>query len=215
MENAVCSRDLGLSAIAVQSPYYFKPDETRLAEFVTKIGEAVPEIPVYYYHIPDLTGVCLSMSGFLTKISGMLSSFAGIKYSGTDLSDYMSCLYFDNGQYDILWGRDECLLAALATGAKGAVGSSYNYLAPLYLRLIDEFRKGNISRARSFQYRAVKLLTVLQAHGGIPAGKAMMKYLGLDCGQYRLPLKKIAEGDYDVFAGEIRNLGLEEYFSKL
>jgi N-acetylneuraminate lyase len=58
IENAVFSAEAGLSAIALLAPYYFKPsDETQLAEFVARVGESVPDTPVYFYHIPVLTGL--------------------------------------------------------------------------------------------------------------------------------------------------------------
>ena len=125
IENAIFSKEAGLSAIAVIAPYYFKPsDDSHLAEFVTLIGEAVPEIPLYFYNIPVLTGVNIQMYGFLKKISSSLPNFAGIKYSHDDMMDFMSCLNYQNGAYDMLWGKDECMLAALALGCRGVVGST-------------------------------------------------------------------------------------------
>jgi len=36
-------------------------------------------------------------------------------------------------KYDMLYGRDEMLLSALVIGAKGAVGSTYNYMGKPYV----------------------------------------------------------------------------------
>jgi len=152
IENALFSRESGLSAIAVVAPYYFKPaDDTQLAEFVARVGESVPDMPVYFYHIPVLTGVNIPMIGFLKKISAMLPNFAGIKYTQEDFMDFLLCLNFENGKYDLLWGRDECLLSALVLGCRGAVGSTYNYAAPLYLAIIESFNKGDLNKARKLQ----------------------------------------------------------------
>ena len=76
IENAIFSEEAGLSAIAVLAPYYFKPgNDTQLAEFVARVGEAVPEMPVYFYHIPVLTGVSMPMAGFLKKNIRYASEF--------------------------------------------------------------------------------------------------------------------------------------------
>ena len=64
--------------------------------------------------------------------------------------DFLSCLHFENGKYDMLWGRDENMLSALAVGAKGAVGSTFNYAAPLYYDLIDAFNKNDLKKARFY-----------------------------------------------------------------
>ncbi|MEZ4997599.1 MAG: dihydrodipicolinate synthase family protein [Bacteroidales bacterium] len=52
IELATESKKMGLHAVAVTSPSYFKPANVKmLAEFFIKIAESVPEMPVYYYHI--------------------------------------------------------------------------------------------------------------------------------------------------------------------
>ena len=53
--------------------------------------------------------------------------------------DENSGVYFDNNKYNMLWGVDEALLSGLIAGADGAVGSTYNYAAPLYNKILDLF----------------------------------------------------------------------------
>lgn len=214
IENAIFSKECGISAIAILAPYYFKPDEGKLAEFITRIGEAVPGMPVYYYHIPVLTGVNMPMLGLLRRMSIMLSNFAGIKYSQEDLMDFFLCLNYEEGRYDILWGMDECLLAALAFGAKGAVGSTYNYAAPLYLALMKSFREGNLEEARMLQQKSINIVELLGKYGGIATGKAYMKYVGIDCGTFRLPVRNMNEEMYSEFIKDVKALNLDNFFSE-
>jgi len=215
IENALFSRESGLSAIAVVAPYYFKPaDDTQLAEFVARVGESVPDMPVYFYHIPVLTGVNIPMIGFLKKISAMLPNFAGIKYTQEDFMDFLLCLNFENGKYDLLWGRDECLLSALVLGCRGAVGSTYNYAAPLYLALIESFNKGDLDKARKLQKLSVDLISLLGKYGGIATGKVFMRHAGIDCGKFRLPVKNMPDEMYGDFINDVRRLGIDELFSK-
>lgn len=213
IEQALFSKEAGVSAIAIIAPYYFKPDSEELAEFVTLIGESVPTMPVYFYHIPSMTGVSIPMIEFLDKISGMLPNFAGIKYTHEDLMDYMSCVNYKNGSYDILWGRDECLLAALSVGASGFIGSTYNYAAPLYLSILKDFEKGKIEEARDLQLKSVEMISLLGKYGGISTGKAYMKYIGIDCGKFRSPVYNMTDDMYSEFVKDVKGLGMEEYFS--
>jgi N-acetylneuraminate lyase len=198
----------------VVAPYYYKPaDIARLAEFVALIGEAVPEMPVYFYHIPDMTGVKLPMLDFLEKISGMLPNFTGIKYTGEDLMDFMSCLNFRKGTFDILWGRDEYMLAALALGCRGMVGSTYNYAAPLYHALIKAFGEGDLPEARRLQQLSIDMIRLLDKYGGISTGKAYMKLAGLDCGKFRPPVKNMTYEMFEAFVKDVDNLGMDHLFS--
>ncbi len=214
IENALFSYNAGIYAIAVIGPYYFRPaDENYLAEFVAKVGEAVPDMPVYYYHIPVLTGVNIPMARFIKKISEMLPNFAGIKYTHEDFMDFLTCLNYDNKAFEMLWGRDENILPALSLGAKGAVGSTYNYAAPLYNKLIQEFNLGNLEEAGRLQQLSVNMITLLGKYGGMGTGKAFMKYVGLDCGEFRLPVKNLDSVSYSLFEKDVKALGIDNLFS--
>jgi N-acetylneuraminate lyase len=215
IENAIFSFEAGLSAIAIVAPYYFKPvDNYHLAEFVARVGEPIPEMPVYFYHIPVLTGVNLPMVGFLEKISGMLPNFAGIKYTHDDFMDFLSCLNFDGGRYNMLWGRDECIMSAFILGCRGAVGSTYNYAAPLYNALFNAINEGNMDEAGKLQQKSVNIVALLGKYGGIATGKAFMKYVGLDCGKFRSPVKNMTDDMYEDFLIDVRKLNIDNLFSK-
>ncbi|NWJ52525.1 MAG: dihydrodipicolinate synthase family protein [Bacteroidetes bacterium] len=215
IENALFSVEMGVSAIALLAPFYFKPDSaTQLAEFVARVGEAVPDIPVYFYHIPVLTGVNIPMIDFLKEVALMLPNFAGIKYTHEDFMDFLSCMNYDNGKYEMLWGRDETMLSALVLGAKGAVGSTFNYAAPIYYRMIDAYNNGDIIEARKLQQQSINMIRLLGKYGGIATGKAFMKFVGVDCGQFRLPVKNMSNDQYSLFVQDVQSLNMNHLFSK-
>lgn len=216
IENALFSYEAGVSAIAILAPYYYKPaDETQLAEFCALIGESVPQLPVYFYHIPVLTGVNIPMIGFIEKISSILPNFAGIKYTHEDLMDFSLCLSFMDGAFDILWGSDESLLSSLVLGCRGAVGSTYNYAAPLYHNLIEAFRNGDMDEAGRLQKLSVDMIRLLGKYGGIATGKAFMRFVGIDCGKFRSPVKNMPDGMYNNFVEDVKSLGVDHLFSKM
>ena len=109
----------------------------------------------------------------------------------------------------MLWGRDECMLSALVLGCRGAVGSTYNYAAPLYHALIDAFNSGDLVLARQLQQKSIDMIALLGKYGGIATGKAFMRYVGMECGEFRLPVKNMDKNMYDLFAGDVRDLGIE------
>ena len=115
----------------------------------------------------------------------------------------------------MLFGSDEILMAALSLGADGAVGSTYNYAAPLYSRLIAAYKAGDISAARKEQVRSQEMVSFLLKYGGIPTGKAMMKIIGLDCGGVRSPLKDLSKEQYDELANGLKQIGFFDYCSKV
>lgn len=216
IELARYSRQHGIDYISVIPPFYFKPaNVAQLAQFVAEVGKAVPELLVYYYHIPVLTGVSFSMIDFLPEIEKLLPNFAGIKYTHEDFMDYLSCLNYGGGKYDLLWGRDENLLAALCLGAPGTVGSTYNYAAPLYHQLYEAFADKDLERARGIQQQSIDMIRLLGKYGGISTGKAFMKLIGFDCGEFRLPVKNMGPQDFVRFRKDAEAVGFFRFCSTL
>lgn len=215
-ELALHAREIGLDAVSFTAPFYFKPANAEtLAQCCAEIAAVVPDMPFYYYHIPVLTGVGIPMYDLLKAVDGKIPNFAGIKYTHEDFMDFLSCVNFQNGKYDMLWGRDENMLPALAVGAKGAVGSTFNYAAPLYYNLIDAFNNGDMEKAQSLQQQSIDMIRLLGKYGGIATGKAYMKLIGLDCGEFRLPVKNMSIENFEFFKKEVEQLGFQNYCSKI
>jgi len=185
---AAQAQRLGAVAISALAPSYFKPRSLDvLVDCCAAVAEAAAQTPFYFYDIPSLTGVQFSMPDFLGRAGERIPNLAGLKFTNSDLMAYQLCLHAAGGQYDIPWGVDEFLLAALAVGAKGGVGSSYNFAAPVYQRLIEAFRRGDMAAARVEQFRSVQIIQLLAGYGYMGAAKAVMKMLGVDVGPARLP----------------------------
>jgi N-acetylneuraminate lyase len=181
----------GVSAIAAMAPSFFKSSLDELIAYCAAIGEAAPQTPLYYYDIPTMTGVPIPTARFLEQAAKSIPTLHGVKFTNNDLVTLQECLALDS--FDIVFGYDELLLAALALGVKGAVGSTYNFAAPIYQRLIAAFERGDLATARQAQLQSVKLIRTLQDFGFSRASKAVMRLLGVDCGPVRLPLKPMSE----------------------
>ncbi len=214
-ENALHAKECGVDSIAIVAPYYFKPaDAKQLAEFCALIAGSVPDLPVYFYHIPVLTGCYVDMYSFLREAAPIIPNLAGIKYTHEDFMDFLSCIHFMDGKFEMLWGRDENLLSALILGTRAGVGSTFNYAAPLYYRMIEAFDRGDFISARKLQQKSVDMIRLLGKYGGIATGKAYLKYIGLDFGQFRLPVRNMNDEMVEQFVRDVRALGMDELFSQ-
>jgi N-acetylneuraminate lyase len=214
-DTARYAQQCGLYGVSFTAPFYFKPANVEMLTACCKeIADAVPDMPFYYYHIPVLNGVNFPMIDLLKNVEGKISNFAGIKYTHEDFMDFLSCLHFENGKYDMLWGRDESMLSALAVGAKGAVGSTFNYAAPLYYNLIDAFNQNDFKKAQALQQQSIDMITLLGKYGGIATGKAFMKLVGIDCGEFRLPVKNMSNEQFEAFKKEVEELNFNNFCSK-
>lgn len=209
------AQDQGADAIATIAPSFFKPaGVAELVAWCEQTAAAAPQLPFYYYHMPAMTGVTISVTDFLTQTGTRIPTLAGIKFTHEDLFDYGRASQVANGKYAMLFGRDEILLAGLAIGAAGAVGSTYNFAAPLFGRLMQAFAAGDLAAARREQARARDFIGILHRHGGLAAGKAAMKLIGVDCGPVRLPLRRLEATQEAELRRELDQVGFFSYCSK-
>jgi N-acetylneuraminate lyase len=194
IELAAFAQEQGIYGISSNAPFYVKPGSVEsLTDYLKPIAEAAPKLAFYFYHIPLLTQVHLSMVRLLDVAGAEIPNFAGIKYTHTDLMEFNQCLRHQNSRFDILWGWDEMLLAGLAMGATGGVGSTYNYAAPLYQELIQAFEEKDLSKALSLQEKSIDIISHYSQFGGAVAGKAILKFCGIDCGDFRSPGNQLSD----------------------
>ena len=187
---------IGADAIAAIAPGFFKPvGIDGLVEWCAPVAAAAPKLPFYFYHMPSMSGVNANVTEFLARAAARIPNLAGVKFTYEAMGDYLAALRLASGKYDVLWGRDEMLLGALAMGATGGVGSTYNTIAPTYLKLIAAFQRGDLPAAREFQAQAIDFIDSLVATGNFfVALKAVLRAQGVPITTtVRLPLLPVAE----------------------
>jgi N-acetylneuraminate lyase len=186
-----------------------------LLNCLAEIAAGAPQLPFYYYHIPRLTGVEIDVVRLLQSGREAIPSLNGLKYSTFTIFELQACAEVEQGRFNILFGSDEMLLSGLAGGAQGAVGSTYNFAAPLYNRIIDAFQRGAIVEAQRLQGLSVRMLRVLNRYGmpnnNLSAIKAVMGLIGLDCGPLRLPLVNLSAEHVEALRAELAEIGFFQW----
>ena len=190
---AAHAEERGADAVsAMPSSRYLPVTLESTVRACAEMAAAAPTLPFFYYHIPSLSGVNVSMRRFLPEALNAIPTLAGVKFTFEDLMDYALCLDRYGADLDMFFGRDELLLAGLSLGAKSAVGSTYNFAAPLYRRVMDAFAQGRMEEARAAQLEAQRLIGVMLEYPGLAAFKTAMKLVGQDLGPVRPPLQRLS-----------------------
>jgi N-acetylneuraminate lyase len=203
---------LGLAAISALAPSYYKPRTLDdLIAWCAAIAAEAPRLPFYFYEIPSMTGVAFPIERFLADAPARIPTLAGVKFTNSDLVSYRRCLDVADGRFDLPWGMDEALLAALATGARGGVGSTYNFAPALYLQLRAAFERGDLATARRLQSLSIATVDALAATGYMGTSKAVMARLGVPVGPARAPLGNPSVGEVDAAMTRLAALGFAEW----
>ncbi len=205
---AAHAQRIGAAATSMLSPSYFKPASLDLlVECCAKVAKGAPALPFYLYDIPVLTGVTINAEEFLAKAESLIPNLNGIKFTNPDYLQFQLCHRFKDGKFDIPYGNDEYMLGAVAMGAKGAVGSTFNFCPGVYQRLMAAAAEGDNETAADELFRAVQVVKIVAKRGYMGCAKALMGHLGVPVGPARLPVGNPSPEGVEAMIGELEAIG--------
>jgi len=211
---AEAAQRAGADAISAMAPNFFKPaDAAALVDWFGRITEPARELPFYFYDIPVMTGVTIDTAEFVQHASEKVPGFAGVKYTNPDREQLRRILEMD-GAPDMLWGCDEELLDGWEMGCRGAVGSSYNFAAPIYHLVMGAHAAGDLAEARRWQARSLEMVETIAAHGYMQSAKAVMHWVGVNCGPARPPLPQSSCEALETLRNELEAIGFFEWIDE-
>ncbi|SDB58835.1 N-acetylneuraminate lyase [Flavobacteriaceae bacterium MAR_2010_188] len=190
--------EVGADAVSATPPSYYGINSIeQLALAVEKIANCQEKIPFIYYHIPDRTGLRFRMYSFLEIIGNRVPTLSGVKFTSSDLDDFLRCDTEFGDRFKMYFGRDELFLPALAIGADSFIGSTYNFLLPKYLEIIKCHNKGNSDEAISIFDDTVQIIHEFLKYDGLASQKAIMKMMGFNFGPPKSPVLDLTTNDYN------------------
>lgn len=214
---AAHAQEIGAHGTGAVGPLFFKPGSAGiLAEHCAREAAAAPDLPYYYYHIPSMSGVELPMLALLRAVDALgIPNFAGVKYTFETLMDFEGCRQFAGGKYDMVWGRDEMLIAALAMGTRAAIGSTYNVAAPLYHELGAAVHAGDLETAADRQRQSMRFIRVLWGPGKFIATlkHVLGGLLGQCLGPVRSPLRPLTLAEARTVDAELEEIEFTRFAS--
>ncbi|TWU03262.1 dihydrodipicolinate synthase family protein [Neorhodopirellula pilleata] len=209
---AAHAQQIGADVISATCPSYYGINElSDLIDCMAEIAAGAPDLPFYYYHIPALTGSRIDVVEFLKRGCEEIPNLVGLKYTDTKLHEFQMCMETDQQRFDVVWGCDEMLLGALATGAQAAIGSTYNVAAPLYRRIIDAMNAGDQVEARRLQLCSITMVRVMSKYPFHTAMKAVLGMLGLPMGPCRPPQGRLALAEVEQLRAELTQIGFFDW----
>jgi N-acetylneuraminate lyase len=144
------------------------------------------DLPLLVYYFPDVSPSISSAEQL--EILCALPTVIGVKFTDFDL--YTMTLVM-RPERRIFNGRDEVLAAGLLMGADGGIGTFYNLVPELFLRIHAAAAAGRWDEARTVQQRVNALIRITQRFPVFPAVKQILTWSGLDCGACLPPRARI------------------------
>ena len=201
--------ELGCGGVLMLPPFYYKNvhDEGLFrcyAEVVERVGSDA--LRIYLYHIPDVSGVSLSVDLVGRLAEAYPASIVGIKDSSGDWNNTRALL--DRGWEDfrVFAGSESFLLQTLRAGGAGVISGTANVNPAAIHRLYLEWRT---PQADALQQDLNRVRETLQRYPMIAAMKAVIAGFGDDREWQRVrpPLLELTPETKEKLLAECRELG--------
>lgn len=157
------------------------------------------KFPVYAYVTP-VTMQHSELYSFAKELSE-IDNIAGLKITIPDYFKFALVNQIDGGRLNNLNGPDEMMLSSLAIGADGAIGTTYNIVPKVAVRIYDSFQKGDMKTALEYQNKLNAFIqTMFSFVNGRGTGywKACLSLLGYDMGYTVFPATPVSEEDLKI-----------------
>lgn len=197
------ARALGIQNIAATPPFYFGFSAKEVANYYYDIASAAGA-PVLYYNIPSSTHRELDPAN--PEIRELLKSGAIGAVKHTNLNLYqMERIRNVNPQIKCYGGFENCMVAFLAFGCDGFIGSNFDFMLPQYRKVMELYLDRQDDEARRLQAECNSILDVVLKNGLCASLKYIAGKQGIDAGNVRrpmLPLNEAQKAEIDVALAE-------------
>jgi len=202
---------LGVTKVVMLPPFYYKgvSDDglfTAYSQILEKISDS--KLQVILYHIPQVSGVPLSVPLIGRLIEAFPDTVVGIKESAGDFNNMQAIIAAYPG-FSVLAGADPLLLPLLKAGGAGCITATSNLVADSLRTVYDKVHDESGAEAvETAQARINAYRTLSNSYVQIPTIKAMV---GLKTGnpawkRTRAPLMPISDADYTSLADAYKTL---------
>lgn len=187
---------LPIDAIASLPPSlcsYYGHNET--VDYYRALAKA-SKVPVYAYVTP-VTMQHSELYSFAEELS-KIENIGGLKITIPDYFKFALVNKIDGGRLNTLNGPDEMLICGLSVGADGAIGTTYNVIPKVAVKIYDSFKAGDMKTALEYQNKLnlyVQTMFKFLKGRGIAYWKACLSLLGFDMGYTVFPSSQVSEED--------------------
>jgi N-acetylneuraminate lyase len=214
-ELATHAQEIGADAIACVSPTYYKPSTLdSYVSYMAAVANAASRLPFYLYDIDFVTGVCFSAVEFFDAAIPRIPTLRGVKHTSPSFVSMHTLLARHGSRVQVVLGSDETYLEGLAIGLSDNIIQSF--MGHLLTRLKEAFDRKDLDAARLEQIRVIQVYDVARKHGlGVPAfPKLIMKLLGIDCGQPRLPVAPYTDSVFHAVSEDLTSIGFFDWATR-
>ncbi len=179
----------GVDGILLVTPYYNRPSPAGIYEHFRTVSAAANGLPVILYDIPVRSGRRIGTPTIL-RLARDVPNIVGLKDALANPASTAHLAPQVPPGFEIYSGDDIMTLPLLAVGAVGVISVASHWIGPQLGKVVQSFMDGDLAQAiaghaellDSFDFESTE-----EYPNPLPA-KAIMRALGLEVGECRLPM---------------------------
>ena len=201
--------NLGCKGALMLPPFYYKEvsDEgifRSYSEIIQKIGSE--KLKIYLYHIPQVSGVGLSINLIDRLVNEYPKVIAGIKDSSGDWENIKNILDRQWDDFRVFAGTESILLKTLQAGGAGCISATAN----INPKAIYNLYKNWVSdQAEELQIKLNEIRNLMESYPMIPALKSVVAYYSKhkEWNIVRPPLVSLKKDSQEELLQKLSNFG--------
>ncbi|MBP88041.1 MAG: dihydrodipicolinate synthase family protein [Planctomycetaceae bacterium] len=206
--------DLGVRAVAIVSPFYYKLSPAGVYAYFKEIADNSP-IDVTLYNIPMFASPIDVPT--VQRLAEECPRVAAIKDSSGDLPHMMRMIDAVRPvrpDFGFLTGWDAALMPMLLLGCDGGTNATSGVVPEITRKLYDLTLAMKIDEARDLQYRLLKLFDAMIYSAEFPEGfRAALRLRGIETGIGRQPQSLVQQQELTKLSDQLQCLLAAEGFT--
>ncbi|MBM83379.1 MAG: dihydrodipicolinate synthase family protein [Planctomycetaceae bacterium] len=205
---------LGVRAVAIVAPFYYKLSPDAVYAYFKEIGDNTP-VDVTLYNIPLFASPIDVPT--VQRLSDECERIVAIKDSSGDIPHMIRMIQAvrkNRPDFAFLTGWDAALMPLLLVGADGGTNASSGVVPELTRKLYELTKSGRLDEARELQYGLVSLFDKMILESEFPDGfRAAAALRGFSLGTGRQPISDRQKVDLDSLRDSLQCMLAEHGFT--
>ena len=205
LDYAKIAENAEYDGVLMVTPYYNKTTQNGLVEHFTYVADRI-KIPMILYNVPSRTGIGISAETY--RVLSQHPNINGIKEASGDFTLFSTVRCQCGDDLHVWCGNDDQTVSMMALGAKGVISVASNIVPKAVSELCRACLKGDFTEAERIHLKYGELFSALFIETNPIPVKTALNLMGMDVGQFRLPLTNMQSKNKELLAEKLQALSL-------
>lgn len=191
----------GADAISSVPPFYWKFSNDCIYNYYKDIT-ASTDLPMVVYNIPLAGLVGYDQIKRFAAIDGV----NGIKFTALAHHEIMMMKEEIGKDFIVYSGADEMSMSGMSFGADGLIGSFYNLMPEVFIRIYEAAKAEDYKGVIENQRVANAIITHCTKGNYVGMMKRALTWMGIDAGYCRRPFINLTAAEEEILKDELRHI---------